>query len=77
MGKFLTRRDVAREYPITFSSLAHLACSGAGPAYALIGKRAVYARADVEEWLSSQLVRPIQTETAKAGRGRPRKIPSR
>jgi len=73
MGKFLTRRDVAREYPIKFSTLAHLACRGKGPAYAIIGKRAIYTREDIENWLESKRTTPSKSYRTSKGRGRPRK----
>ena len=74
--KYLTRRQVALEYPIRFSTLAHLASRGAGPAYAVIGKRAVYLRQDIEEWLESKKMAPIKNRLQQRKRGRPRKGPS-
>ena len=51
MTRYLTRRQVASEYPISYSTLAHMAMNGEGPPYAIIGKKAVYARRDIERWI--------------------------
>ena len=70
--KYLTRREVARQYPISFSHLAHLACEGRGPRYAVIGRRAIYLRQDIEDWLSSKMIEPSSIRP-KRRRGRPLK----
>lgn len=70
--KYLTRREVARQYPISFSHLAHLACEGRGPRYAVIGRRAIYLRQDIEDWLSSKMIEP-SSNAPKRRRGRPLK----
>lgn len=58
-GTYLTRRQAAEELratglPITESSLACLATTGRGPAYALINGRALYTRAGLAAWLQKE-----------------------
>ncbi|WP_417452448.1 MULTISPECIES: helix-turn-helix transcriptional regulator [Kiloniella] len=67
-SKYLTRKEVPNRYPVKFTTLAQLACRGAGPAYAIIGKSAVYRVDDIEAWLEDQVIDP-----GKGKRGRPRK----
>jgi hypothetical protein len=59
---FLLRPDataVLREagVPATDSTLESLAVAGKGPRYAVLNGRAVYLRADLEQWLESQVRR--------------------
>ena len=56
MPEFLTRKEVAAQYPISYNTLAYLASRGEGPRYMLIGKNSVYMRSDVEAYFSSQFV---------------------
>lgn len=72
--KYLTRKEVAEAYPLQVSTLAYLASNGRGPRYRMIGNSAVYRRDEVEEWIESQVVVPIQTRALRK-RGRPRKQP--
>jgi len=71
-SKYLTRKQVAERYPISFSHLAHMAHMGRGVRYRIIGKNAVYRVDDIEAWLEDQVIEP-----SKGKRGRPRKGQSR
>ena len=72
MSKYLTRKQVAEKYPISFSHLAHLASQGRGIRYRIIGKCAVYSIADIEAWLEAQVIEPGTIPLSRK-RGRPRK----
>ena len=72
MSQYLTRKQVAECYPITFSHLAHMASQGRGIRYRIIGKSAIYRIDDVEAWLESQVIEPSLTKAPRK-RGRPRK----
>ena len=77
MRQYLTRREVAREYPISYSALAHLAMEGRGPPYSLIGRKAVYDALKVERWIESHgvdLAAKLVRANLTARRGRPRKV---
>ena len=56
MPEYLTRKEVAVQYPISYNTLAYLVSRGEGPRYMLIGKNSVYMRADVEAYFASQFV---------------------
>jgi len=49
----LTVEDAARFLGLSPSTLAKLRLRGDGPAYCKLGRRVVYLRRDLEEWLSS------------------------
>ena len=76
MTKYLTRKQVAGRYPISFSHLAHMACDGRGMRYRIVGRCAVYHVDDVEAWLESKVIEPLPPNAQKK-RGRPRKSPKR
>jgi len=76
MQKYLTRKQVAERYPISFSHLAHMASQGRGMRYSLIGKKAVYSIVDIEAWLETQVIEPSLTKLPRK-RGRPKKTSSR
>ncbi len=67
MTQYLTRRQVADQYPIGFSTLAKLAMGECGPPYLKRGRSVVYRRDQFEAWLDSHLHRKARK------RGRPRK----
>lgn len=74
--QFLTRREVASEYPISLSSLAHMALKGLGPAYSIVGKKAVYTRKAVEDWIAQRQVDLSERRAARQqGKPRPRGRP--
>ena len=56
MRQYLTRREIAERYPVSFSTLAHLAVEGRGPPYSIVGKKAIYDAIKVEQWIDSQQV---------------------
>ncbi|MES0810344.1 hypothetical protein ABLO27_12750 [Roseibium sp. SCPC15] len=56
MKKYLTRREVAENYPISESSLAQLAMKGEGPRFFMPQKRALYLADDVEDWIEAHAV---------------------
>lgn len=56
-GSYLTRKAataalVEAGIPLSASSLDYMAARGAGPRYRIRNGRAVYARADLESWVS-------------------------
>lgn len=60
MSKYLTRKQVAERYPISFSHLAHMASQKRGIRYRIIGKSAIYHVDDVEAWLESKVIEPTK-----------------
>ena len=75
MSKYLTRKQVAERYPISFSHLAHMASQGRGIRYRIIGKCAIYHVDDVEAWLESKVIEPTR-DRAYRNRSQSRKQPS-
>ena len=77
MRQYLTRREIAERYPVSFSTLAHLAVEGRGPPYSIVGKKAIYDAIKVEQWIDSQQVdlsgKTANYEYKALRRGRPRK----
>lgn len=57
---YLSPKGVAQEYGIPVGSLANLRWRGTGPRYVKRGTKVLYKRADVEEWLESQTVEPVE-----------------
>jgi len=76
MSKYLTRKQVAECYPISFSHLAHMASQGRGIRYRIIGKSAIYHTDDVEAWLESKVIEPTR-DRAFRKRTRSKKLLSR
>lgn len=76
MSKYLTRKQVAERYPISFSHLAHMASQGRGIRYRIIGKSAIYHVDDVEAWLESKVIEPTR-DRAFRNRGGLKKASSR
>lgn len=75
MSKYLTRKQVAERYPISFSHLAHMASQGRGMRYRIIGKSAIYHVDDVEAWLESKVIEPTR-DRAYRSQNRAKKQPS-
>ncbi len=71
MSRYLTRREISEEYPISYSTLAHMAMEGRGPPYSRIGKRAIYKVVDVERWIERHRINTYVDMPDR--RGRPRK----
>jgi hypothetical protein len=76
MANYLTRKQVSEIYPISFSSLAHMASKGVGIPYRIVGKSAIYRRDQVEQWIEEQEV-DLEPRRKSKRRGRPRKIERR
>ncbi len=76
MHTYLTRKQVAERYPISFSHLAHMASQGRGIRYRIIGKCAVYLADDLEVRLDSKIIEPSLYKYP-GKRGRPKKAPAR
>lgn len=74
MSKYLTRKQVAERYPISFSNLAHMASQGRGIRYKIVGKNAIYRCDDIEAWFDTDVIEPFTTEVPRK-RGRPKKQP--
>lgn len=70
--KFLTRREVAKLYPLTVGQLARWASRGTGPTYYLRG-RALYDVEELEKWLVEGEVNRNRHSRRQRGRGRPKK----
>jgi hypothetical protein len=64
---FIDRRPAARIISLSYSTLAHLARSPAGPPLCRVGRRVVYRTEDLVAWVESHASRP------RRRRGRPRK----
>ncbi len=72
MRRYLTRREVADEYPISYSTLAHLAMKGKGPPYSRIGRSVIYENAAVQRWIQRHLINTSVDMPHRARR--PRKL---
>ena len=55
---FLTRPELAERWRVTTHALHNLASRGQGPRYRLIGRRALYALADIETYERDRLIEP-------------------
>jgi predicted DNA-binding transcriptional regulator AlpA len=75
MTSYITRKQVAQNYPISFSTLAHMASDGRGPKYRIVGKSAIYRIDEIEFWLEQQVVE-FSPRRENRKRGRPRKQPT-
>lgn len=53
-AQYLTEREVAAEYRLTPWFLQKRRVIGGGPPFFKLGSRVLYARADVEAWISSR-----------------------
>ncbi len=72
MHRYLTRREISEEYPISYSTLAHMAMEGKGPPYSRIGKKAIYKVMEVERWIERHRINT--TVDMPHRKGRPRKL---
>ena len=50
----------------TYSTLAHWRSEGRGPAFVKLGARVAYAGKDLNRWISSRTVRPVDDGTRAA-----------
>jgi predicted DNA-binding transcriptional regulator AlpA len=55
---------------LAVATLAKLRCLGGGPAYIKLGRRVLYRRADLSEWLSARRV----ANTTEAALSLPRRL---
>lgn len=55
---FITRKEVAKRYPISEHTLAKLASSGRGPRYYKPTDKVLYKPSDVEDWIASFVKEP-------------------
>lgn len=75
--RYLTRREIEREYGISKDTLAHWASEGKGPPFSVPGRVALYLRDDVEAYLAAQRVNLPERAAKKLALrppGRPRKM---
>lgn len=57
--------DAARLVGLSESTLAKLRLNGHGPLYCKLGRRVVYRRTDLEQWLQSRTVRDTSDADAR------------
>jgi len=53
MTELITPAELAAQIHTPYKTLEYWRSRGKGPRYARIGKRVLYRRSDVEEWLTS------------------------
>ena len=56
--------------PVAPSTLAKLACNGAGPIFRKLGAIPLYSTADLDAWARSRLGKPVQSTSALSVRSR-------
>ncbi|MCX7309751.1 MAG: helix-turn-helix domain-containing protein [Afipia sp.] len=61
----LRARDAARLVGLSESTLAKLRLNGNGPAYCKLGRRVVYRRTDLADWLQSRITRDTSDADAR------------
>jgi excisionase family DNA binding protein len=61
----LTAEEAAKLLGLAASTLAKLRLSGNGPLYCKLGRRVVYRRADLEQWLQSRTTRDTSDADAR------------
>jgi len=64
-GAVLTAGEAARLVGLSESTLAKLRLNGNGPVYCKLGRRVVYRRADLEDWLQSRTTRDTTDADAR------------
>lgn len=69
----LTVGDAARFLGLSSSTLAKLRLRGDGPAYCKLGRRVVYRRSDLEDWLNRHRRRST-SEPGPTSAGRPAQL---
>jgi Helix-turn-helix domain len=74
MQTYLTRKEVAKKFPITESTLASLAHQGRGPRYFRPTAKVLYRPEDVDAWIAASVVEPAPGNPARTRYlgGRPR-----
>jgi len=61
----LTAHEAAKMVGLAPSTLAKLRLNGNGPTYCKLGRRVVYRRADLEQWLQSRTARDTSDADAR------------
>ena len=61
----LTAYEAAKVLGLAPSTLAKLRLNGNGPTYCKLGRRVVYRRADLEQWLESRTTRDTSDADAR------------
>ena len=67
-SRYISRTAVPKEYPISYSKLAQMGAAGRGPKVILLGKKAVYRRTDIEEWIDAHEIDLGARRKRKKGR---------
>ena len=82
MSKFYTRKQVSLRYPVSYSTLAHMAMSKSGPPFGIVAGKAMYREVDIEYWFAQHFSkgdRPKRKNDDDPSKGckvgRPRKKP--
>jgi len=65
MSKVLTAKVAAHVVGLSESTLAKLRLNGNGPIYCKLGRRVVYRREDLEQWLQSRTARDTSDADAR------------
>lgn len=55
--RYLTPEEVSKEYPFSLKTLEKHRSNGTGPAYAKCGRKVIYAREDIEAWITRHRVK--------------------
>lgn len=74
--RFLTRKEIVREYGISVSTLAHWSQAGKGPPFSVVGRTSFYPREGLERLFEDTKVDLKKRALARAPKrpiGRPRK----
>jgi excisionase family DNA binding protein len=61
----LTTSEAAKVLGLAPSTLAKLRLNGNGPTYCKLGRRVVYRRTDLEQWLQSRVARDTSDADAR------------
>ena len=68
-GKFYFTNDPALTALAPYSTLAHWRSEGRGPAFIKVGMKVAYSGPDLNRWIESRTVRPVDDKN-KGGQGR-------
>jgi hypothetical protein len=69
---YLTRRELAARWRMSWQTVANMACEGRGPAFIRVGGRALYAMSDVIAFEAARMVQPRpNTPDRRQRAGRP------
>jgi hypothetical protein len=65
-AEYLPESALCEQYPFSPRTVQRWRATGDGPPYIRVGRRILYRRSDVEEWLSSQTFRHRADELRRA-----------